>query len=62
MSCCARLLGYWLLRSSNPARFEFVSHKLLRLAMPFALATALIASFLLSGTVYRVVLALQVAL
>jgi len=53
-------LSPWLLQSTNPARFGFVCHKLLRLAMPFALATVLIASFLLSGTIYRVALTLQV--
>ena len=31
-------LAPWLLSGSNPIRFEFVSHKLLRLAVPFALA------------------------
>jgi biofilm PGA synthesis N-glycosyltransferase PgaC len=49
----------WLLQSTNPARLEFVSHKLLRLAVPFALGAALISSLFLSGTVYRVALALQ---
>jgi biofilm PGA synthesis N-glycosyltransferase PgaC len=53
-------LAPWLLRGENPVRFEFVSHKLLRLAVPFALAAFLIASMVLSGTVYRSALALQV--
>jgi len=30
----------WLLTKKNPIRFRFVSHKLLRLAVPFALAAA----------------------
>lgn len=52
-------LAPWLLSSSNPIRFEFVSHKLLRLAVPFALAALLAASFGLSGPFYRVMLILQ---
>lgn len=54
-------LAPWLLTSKNPVRFEFVSHKLLRLAVPFALATVLTASVFLSGVFYRTALALQVA-
>jgi cellulose synthase/poly-beta-1,6-N-acetylglucosamine synthase-like glycosyltransferase len=50
----------WLLRDENPVRFEFVSHKLLRLAVPFALVGILMASLTLSGPVYRSALALQV--
>ena len=52
-------LAPWLLRGSNPIRFEFVSHKLLRLAVPFALAVLLAASFAISAPFYRVVLILQ---
>jgi len=54
-------LAPWLLSSKNPVRFEFVSHKLLRLLMPFALATALIGSIVLSGPIYRSALVLQLA-
>jgi cellulose synthase/poly-beta-1,6-N-acetylglucosamine synthase-like glycosyltransferase len=54
-------LAPWLLRRGNPARFEFVSHKLLRLAVPFALAATLAASFWLREPIYRVALGLQVA-
>jgi poly-beta-1,6-N-acetyl-D-glucosamine synthase len=54
-------LAPWLLSSANPIRFEFVSHKLLRLAIPFALATLLAASFGLSGPFYRGMLILQLA-
>jgi cellulose synthase/poly-beta-1,6-N-acetylglucosamine synthase-like glycosyltransferase len=54
-------LAPWLLSGNNPIRFEFVSHKLLRLAVPFALAAMLAASFWLSGTFYRVMLILQLA-
>lgn len=49
----------WLLKGENPLRFEFVSHKLLRLIVPFALAALLVASIVLSGPVYRGALALQ---
>lgn len=49
----------WLLTGENPLRFEFVSHKLMRLAVPFALAALLVASLVLSGPVYRIALALQ---
>lgn len=52
-------LAPWLLQRANPARFEFASHKLLRLAAPFALATALVSSLFISGTIYRVALAAQ---
>jgi len=51
----------WLLSGENPVRFEFVSHKLLRLAVPFVLVAILIASLVLSGPVYRSALALQAA-
>jgi len=52
-------LAPWLLSGENPIRFEFVSHKLLRLAVPLALAAVLVASMVLSGLVYRTALALQ---
>jgi hypothetical protein len=51
----------WLLTSSNPLRFEFISHKLLRLFAPFALAAALIAALALPQAIYRAALVLQVA-
>ena len=51
----------WLLGSSNPLRFEFVSHKLLRLFAPFALAAALIAALALREPIYRAALLLQIA-
>jgi cellulose synthase/poly-beta-1,6-N-acetylglucosamine synthase-like glycosyltransferase len=53
-------LAPWLLSKENPIRFEFISHKLLRLIVPFALAAALLASIILSGLVYRSALVLQV--
>ena len=51
----------WLLTNENPIRFEFVSHKLLRLIAPFALAVTLVTSAFLSGTGYRIALILQLA-
>jgi poly-beta-1,6-N-acetyl-D-glucosamine synthase len=54
-------LAPWLLKSSNPERFGFVSHKLFRLAAPFALGAALVSSLLASGTVYKFALAAQLA-
>jgi cellulose synthase/poly-beta-1,6-N-acetylglucosamine synthase-like glycosyltransferase len=52
-------LAPWLLSSSNPIRFEFVSHKLLRLAVPVALAALLLASAVLTGPFYRAALIAQ---
>jgi cellulose synthase/poly-beta-1,6-N-acetylglucosamine synthase-like glycosyltransferase len=46
-------LAPWLLRNENPLRFEFISHKLLRLVVPFALIVSLGASWFLSGPFYR---------
>lgn len=46
-------LAPWLLRKENPLRFEFISHKLIRLAVPFALVLALAASEFLPGPLYR---------
>ena len=54
-------LAPWLLTSENPVRFEFVSHKLLRLLIPFALAIVLAGSVVLSGPIYRFALVLQLA-
>lgn len=54
-------LAPWLLTSANPIRFEFVCHKLLRLAVPFALAGILVASVVLRAPIYRLALVLQVA-
>jgi cellulose synthase/poly-beta-1,6-N-acetylglucosamine synthase-like glycosyltransferase len=54
-------LAPWLLTSKNPIRFEFVSHKLLRLAVPFALLALFMASLFLSQPFYRAALAAQTA-
>ena len=48
-----------LLSRKNPIRFEFVSHKLLRLVVPFALLALLISSFYLTGPLYRAAMFLQ---
>jgi poly-beta-1,6-N-acetyl-D-glucosamine synthase len=49
----------WILSHEDAIRFRFVSHKLLRLLVPFALAAALISSVLAGGTFYRAVAASQ---
>jgi poly-beta-1,6-N-acetyl-D-glucosamine synthase len=54
-------LAPWLLSARNSLRFEFVSHKLLRLMMPFALTLTLLTSLWLRGTFYHVALTLQLA-
>ncbi len=54
-------LDPWLSSGANPIRFAFVSHKLLRLLVPFALCAALVASCFLPGPIYRIALAVQVA-
>jgi poly-beta-1,6-N-acetyl-D-glucosamine synthase len=54
-------LAPWVLSAENRLRFRFVSHKLLRLGVPFALAAILLASFSLSGPLYRVALVIQLA-
>ena len=54
-------LAPWLLGSGNAIRFEFVSHKLLRLAVPFALLALLVASIFLPAPFYRVALFAQIA-
>ncbi len=54
-------LAPWLLSSENAIRFEFVSHKLSRLAVPFALLALLASSIFLRQPLYRAALAAQVA-
>jgi cellulose synthase/poly-beta-1,6-N-acetylglucosamine synthase-like glycosyltransferase len=54
-------LAPWLLSSENPIRFEFVSHKLSRLAVPFALLALLLASMFLRQPLYRAALGAQLA-
>lgn len=54
-------LAPWLLSSTNPIRFEFISHKLMRLVVPFALVAALLATISLQHPVYRIALLVQLA-
>jgi poly-beta-1,6-N-acetyl-D-glucosamine synthase len=54
-------LAPWLLSAQNAIRFEFVSHKLSRLAVPFALLALLIASVFLPQPFYRAALGAQLA-
>lgn len=44
----------WVLGGKNPLRFRFISHKLLRLVVPFALATMLVASAAVPEPLYRI--------
>ena len=50
----------WLLTTADPLRFEFISHKLFRLAVPFALIGMILSSVFLSGFIYRIPLAAAV--
>ena len=52
-------LAPWLLTGANPIRFEFISHKLTRLVVPFALGAVFISSLLLTEHIYRAALVLQ---
>jgi poly-beta-1,6-N-acetyl-D-glucosamine synthase len=52
-------LAPWLLSGKNAIRFEFISHKLLRLLIPFALAAALVSSWLVNEPFYRILGVLQ---
>ena len=54
-------LAPWLLSSENTIRFEFISHKLSRLAVPFALLALLLASLFLPQPLYRAALVAQLA-
>lgn len=54
-------LAPWVLSADNPVLLRLVSHKLLRLAVPFALAAALVASLWLKAPLYRMALVLQLA-
>lgn len=50
----------WLLGRENPIRFEFICHKLLRLAVPLALAVLLVVAPFLKAPFYKVVFLAQV--
>jgi len=51
----------WLLTRTNSIRFRLISHKLLRLAVPFFMGGMLISSILLKGSLYRFAEILQIA-
>lgn len=53
-------LAPWLLRRENPLRFDFVSHKLMRLVVPLALLAVFVTSGFLPGQFYRVAFWLQI--
>ena len=53
-------LAPWLLSPANPLLFRFISHKLLRLAVPLLLILILVSSGLSRGSFYRTVLGLQI--
>lgn len=55
-------LAPWLLIGDNPVRFQFISHKLMRLISPFALAAVFIASAILPEPIYRLALISQMLL
>ncbi len=52
-------LAPWVLRRSNPLRFQFICHKLLRLLVPFALVGLLISTFWIRKDIYEFALELQ---
>jgi len=54
-------LAPWLLSRNNPIRFEFISHKLVRLIVPFALLASLVACAFLPRPFYRLLFFLQLA-
>jgi cellulose synthase/poly-beta-1,6-N-acetylglucosamine synthase-like glycosyltransferase len=49
----------WLIGPKNPLLFRFISHKLLRLLVPFLLIITLATSAMLQGSLYRMALAAQ---
>ena len=53
-------IASWLLTTANPLRFEFISHKVCRLVIPFALIGVILSSLFLSGFVYRLPLAVAI--
>lgn len=55
-------LAPWLLRKENPLRFQFISHKLMRLVVPFALIAALVTAWFVPAPFYRVLFWMQVVL
>src|SRR6267378_594220 len=49
----------WILKRSNPIRFQFICHKLLRLLVPIALVGLLLSTFWLRKEIYGLALLLQ---
>lgn len=54
-------LAPWLLSPHNPLLLRLVSHKLLRLVVPFLLVTLLVSSAVARPVVYRIAFSLQLA-
>jgi len=52
-------LSPWILTRSNPLRFQFICHKLLRLWVPFALVGIFVSSLWLRAGAYEFVLTMQ---
>jgi len=52
-------LAPWILKRSNPLRFQFICHKLLRLLVPYALMGVLLSTFWLRKEIYGLALVLQ---
>lgn len=55
-------LAPWLITSANPLFFRFLSHKLMRLALPVFLLALLISAAFAKGAFYKGALALQLVL
>ena len=55
-------LAPWLLSKENPLLFEFISHKLCRLVVPFALIVSFVTCLLLPGQFFRSLGVIQVTL
>lgn len=53
-------LAAWLLTRENPLRFQFVSHKLMRLLVPVALIALALAAWWLPGPFYRMAFWVQI--
>jgi cellulose synthase/poly-beta-1,6-N-acetylglucosamine synthase-like glycosyltransferase len=53
-------LAPWVVTRSNPVRFQFVCHKLLRLVVPFALLGLLVSTVWLRKGIYECALGLQI--
>jgi biofilm PGA synthesis N-glycosyltransferase PgaC len=52
-------LAPWVLKRSNPLRFQFICHKILRLLVPFALVGLLLPAVWLRKDIYELALVLQ---